>query len=190
MGELSIRTADWKDLPEINLIYQYARKFMAEMGNPSQWGNKFPLESQIRKDIENRQFYVAETSKGICGVFALTIGPDPTYAKIEDGHWLSESEYGTIHRVAGNGTARGVFEAVIRFCEQRIQHLRIDTHKDNKIMQHLIEKHGFSRRGIIYAANGSARIGFEKLGTDSGIQQETDPGKRFVERHPAIETTS
>lgn len=31
MGELSIRTADWKDLPEINLIYQYARKFMAEM---------------------------------------------------------------------------------------------------------------------------------------------------------------
>ncbi len=190
MGELSIRTADWKDLPEINLIYQYARKFMAEMGNPSQWGNKFPLESQIRKDIENRQFYVAETSKGICGVFALTIGPDPTYAKIEDGQWLSESEYGTIHRVAGNGTVRGVFEAVIRFCEQRIQHLRIDTHKDNKIMQHLIEKHGFSRRGIIYAANGSARIGFEKLGTDSGIQQETDPGKRFVERHPAIETTS
>lgn len=190
MGELSIRTADWKDLPEINLIYQYARKFMVEMGNPSQWGNKFPLESQIRKDIENRQFYVVETSKGICGVFALTIGPDSTYAKIEDGQWLSESEYGTIHRVAGNGTARGVFEAVIRFCEQRIQHLRIDTHKDNKIMQHLIEKHGFSRRGIIYAANGSARIGFEKLGTDSGIQQETDPGKRFVERHPAIETTS
>ncbi|MGI5947681.1 MAG: GNAT family N-acetyltransferase [Lachnospiraceae bacterium] len=190
MGELSIRTADWKDLPEINLIYQYARKFMAEMGNPSQWGNKFPLESQIRKDIENRQFYVVETSKGICGVFALTIGPDSTYAKIEDGQWLSESEYGTIHRVAGNGTARGVFEAVIRFCEQRIQHLRIDTHKDNKIMQHLIEKHGFSRRGIIYAANGSARIGFEKLGTDFGIQQETDPGKRFVERHPAIETTS
>ena len=163
---------------------------MANTGNPSQWGNKFPLESQIRKDIENRQFYVAETSKGICGAFALIIGPDPTYAKIEDGQWLSESEYGTIHRVAGNGTARGVFEAVIRFCEQRIQHLRIDTHNDNKIMQHLIEKHGFSRRGIIYTANGSARIGFEKLGTDSGIQQETDPGKRFVEWNPDIETTS
>ena len=97
MGELSIRTADWKDLPEINLIYQYARKFMAEMGNPAQWGKKFPLESQIKKDIENRQLYVVETGKGICGVFALIIGPDPTYAEIEDGQWMSESEYGTIH---------------------------------------------------------------------------------------------
>ena len=82
MGELSIRTADWKDLPEINLIYQYARKFMAEMGNPAQWGKKFPLESQIKKDIENRQLYVVETGKGICGVFALIIGPNPTYAEI------------------------------------------------------------------------------------------------------------
>ncbi len=164
MGELSIRTADWKDLPEINLIYQYARKFMAEMGNPAQWGKKFPLESQIKKDIENRQLYVVETGKGICGVFALIIGPDSTYAEIEDGQWMSESEYGTIHRIAGNGTARGIFEAAIRFCEQRIQHLRIDTHKDNKIMCYLIEKHGFSRRGIIHVADGSARIGFEKLG--------------------------
>ena len=164
MGEISIRNADWNDLPEINLIYQYARKFMAEVGNSAQWGNKFPLESQIREDIKNRQLYVAETSTGICGVFALIIGPDPTYAEIEDGQWLSESEYGTIHRIAGNGTARGVFEAAIGFCEQRIQHLRIDTHKDNKIMRHLIENHGFSRRGIIHVADGSARIGFEKLG--------------------------
>lgn len=164
MGEISIRNADWNDLPEIKLIYQYARKFMAEVGNSAQWGNKFPLESQIREDIKNRQLYVAETSTGICGVFALIIGPDPTYAEIEDGQWLSESEYGTIHRIAGNGTAKGVFEAAIGFCEQRIQHLRIDTHKDNKIMRHLIEKHGFSRRGIIHVADGSARIGFEKLG--------------------------
>lgn len=163
MGELFIRTADWKDLPEIDLIYQYARVFMAETGNPAQWGMKFPLESQIREDIEKKQLYAAENQKGLCGVFALVIGKDPTYANIEDGQWLSESEYGTIHRVAGNGKTRGIFSEIVRFCEKKIGHLRIDTHEDNKIMRHLIEKNGFARCGIIHVADGTARIGFEKV---------------------------
>lgn len=38
----------------------------------------------------------------------------------------------------------------------------IDTHKDNKITRHLIEKNGFAKGGIIYVADCSPRIAYEK----------------------------
>lgn len=36
------------------------------------------------------------------------------------------------------------------FCESKVKYLRADTHFDNHTMQHLLEKNGFERRGIIY----------------------------------------
>lgn len=71
----------------------------------------------------------------ICGVFAFLIGPDETYARIEQGKWISESEYGTIHRVAGNGMTHGLLQRIVTYCEKKIPHLRTDTHQDNQIMQ-------------------------------------------------------
>ena len=98
----------------------------------------------------------------IHAVFAFIIGKDPTYDRIEQGRWLSKTVYGTIHRVAGDGQIKGVFDLVMAFCNKRIRHLRIDTHQDNKVMQHLILKNGFQKCGIIYVADGSPRIAYEK----------------------------
>ena len=92
------------------------------------------------------------------------MGEDATYNVIEDGSWLSGDTYGTIHRVAGDGQVHGVLTMAVQFCEQKIKHLRIDTHNDNKIMQHVIEKNGFNRCGIIHVKDGSERIAYEKLG--------------------------
>jgi RimJ/RimL family protein N-acetyltransferase len=39
--------------------------------------------------------------------------------------------------------------------------IRVDTHHDNATMQHVITKAGFSRRGIIYLADGDPRIAYE-----------------------------
>ena len=112
-------------------------------------GNKFPRKVRLKGHNKTDNFtMVRNRQRNLAAYCPDYRARNPTYAEIEDGQWMSESEYGTIRRIAGNGTARGVFEAAIRFCEQRIQHLRIDTHKDNKIMCYLIEKHGFSRRGI------------------------------------------
>ena len=74
--------------------------------------------------------------------------------------------YGVIHMVASDGTIHGFLQQIVAFCEWQTKHLRIDTHHDNKVMQHVIAKNGFSRRGIIYLVNGdgSARIAYEKLG--------------------------
>ena len=40
--------------------------------------------------------------------------------------------------------------------------IRIDTHRDNKIMRHNIEKHCFTYCGIIYLANGDERLAYQK----------------------------
>ena len=47
------------DLPRIMEIYACARRFMAENGNPRQWGpTNWPPESLIRSDIEVGNLYV------------------------------------------------------------------------------------------------------------------------------------
>ena len=153
------------DLPEIREVYAYARELMKQNGNPTQWGDKFPPEEKILWDIENGTGYAVVDDNGvICGVFAFIIGPDPTYAVIEDGKWLNDTdEYGTIHRIATNGKTHGVFDACIDYCQSQIGNLRIDTHQNNKAMLHLITSRGFQRCGIIYTSDdGTPRIAFQR----------------------------
>ena len=92
---------------------------------------------------------------------AFIIGEDSTYLRIEDGKWLNENPYGTIHRIASDGAVKGLFSACIDFCKSQMEDLRIDTHADNKTMQHLILKNGFQKCGIIYLTNGSPRIAYQ-----------------------------
>lgn len=160
--EYQIRKALSEDLPRIEEIYAYARKFMAENGNPNQWGNITPRTSLLEDDIEKGNLYVLVHDHVIHGVFYFYIGPDPTYGIIEDGQWRSDMPYGTIHRIAGDGSG-GVLAAAVAFGKQKINHLRIDTHEDNKIMQRAVVKYGFQRCGIIHLANGSPRIAYDLL---------------------------
>ena len=157
-----IRKATAQDLPRIEEIYAFARKFMAETGNPNQWGNTTPLTSQLVEDIRRGDLNVMVQDNVIHGVFYFYIGIDPTYGEIEDGQWRSDTPYGTIHRIAGDGSG-GILAAAVAYGKERINHLRIDTHHDNKIMQHAVAKFGFQRSGIIHLANGSPRIAYDLL---------------------------
>lgn len=47
--------------------------------------------------------------------------------------------------------------------------MRIDTHENNKVMQHLIKKNGFQECGIIYVEDGSPRIAYEKYNVFGGL---------------------
>ncbi len=158
-----IRTACPADLRRILEIYAHARAFMAENGNAGQWGDCFPPEDLLRRDIAAGRLYAVEEDGRVHGVFALIFGPDPTYARIQEGSWLSDSPYGTIHRVAGDGEVRGLFSQILTFCREKTDHLRIDTHADNHVMQHLIVKNGFQRRGMICVEDGTSRIAYEWL---------------------------
>jgi hypothetical protein len=158
-----IRLAKTEDLNNITDVYSYARKFMAENGNPTQWGTNYPSEQLIENDINNKKMYVIEEGNQIHAVFMFDICEDETYEVIKNGQWLSDEEYGVIHRVASDGKIKGVLNKAVDFCSAKKAHLRIDTHKDNKIMQHQIEKNGFKKCGIIELLNGDERIAYEKI---------------------------
>ena len=157
----TVRRAQELDLDRILEIYSYARDFMARTGNPNQWGKTNPPRHVLEADIHNGDLYVVENN-GIHGVFAFLTGEDPTYGYIEGGSWLSDAPYGTIHRVASDGSG-GVFSALMDFALKQNNHLRIDTHRDNKVMQHVVTKHGFLYRGVIYLADGNPRLAYERI---------------------------
>ena len=165
--DLTIRKTEEKDLPRVMEIYALARKRMHEGGNIHQWVER-PYRSTIEADIKNGTGFVLEDSGGnVHAVFAFIVGDDPTYAVIEDGAWLNDAPYGTIHRIAGDGTVKNVLEEALSFCEGFVENVRIDTHEDNAPMLHLMKKLGFIRCGIIYVeddmSDHSPRIAFQKV---------------------------
>ena len=158
----TIRKATPHDLPRIREIYEMARQLMRKNGNHSQWGKGDEPEALIEEDIRQGNLYVLEEA-GIHAVFAFIIGEDPTYLEIEEGSWKSEEPYAAVHRVASDGTVQGVLGHVMDYCSAQVPHLRIDTHKDNKVMQHVLEKYGFVSCGIVHVRDGSPRIAYELL---------------------------
>lgn len=167
-----VRKAQMADLPCIEKIYTDARAFMAAHGNPNQWGKHNPPHDQLVRDIEEGDLYVITEGQTIHGVFFFRIGVDPTYGKIE-GAWHSDSPYGTIHRIAGDGSG-GILQTAVAFGKQRIDHLRIDTHADNKVMQGAIQKAGFQRCGIIHIADGSPRIAYDMVAVREAREDDLD----------------
>lgn len=158
------RGAVRSDLDRILKIYARARAAMAEAGNPTQWGDDYPPKELLEEDIDTNRLFVYVINGELEAVFAFILGDDPTYAVIEDGEWLNDKlPYGTIHRLASAGKRKGVATDVIDWCLEHCESLRADTHEDNKIMQHLLEKNGFTRCGIIHVRDGSPRIAYQKM---------------------------
>lgn len=159
----TIRPATVGDLEPLMRIFEQARNFMNATGNPNQWINGYPQKELIQAEIEEGHCYVCQNEDNqLVATFCLIAGPDPTYAYIEDGAWPSAHPYHVIHRLASDGTCHGIARECIQWCSQINSCLRADTHADNKVMQHLLEQNGFIRCGIIYVANGTPRIAYQK----------------------------
>lgn len=159
---MNIRKAKLSDLDRILEIYAYARQFMVETGNPNQWAAQgYPKRALLEADIEKDWLYVMEDDSGIHGVFAFPLGEDPTYSRIE-GSWLNDNPYGTIHRIAGDGTVKGIFRQCLAFCSGLTDSIRIDTHADNRVMQSAILKNGFTYCGIITSSDGTPRLAYQR----------------------------
>lgn len=164
---MEIRHATLSDLPEIMEIYAHARKFMADHGNASQWGaTSWPPEALIRQDIREKKSFVCCEGSRLLAVFFFDFGKEiePTYAEIENGSWISDSPYGVIHRIAAAENTHGCGSFCINRMFDQCGHLRIDTHENNYVMRNLLEKLGFSYRGIIYVyEDKDPRLAFEKI---------------------------
>lgn len=157
---MEVRLALPDDLNDIFEVYETARQYMLRTGNPTQWGTDYPPEDMLREDVAAKRLYVAVENGKIHGAFAFFLGDDPTYAYIE-GAWKNALPYGTIHRIASDGELKGVFRRCLNYCLKTIGNIRIDTHADNLTMQHVLEKNGFEKCGVIYVVDASPRVAYQ-----------------------------
>ena len=159
---MNIRLANYDDLDEIRNIFLVAKSKMVSDGNLEQWKDiDYPF-CYTKEDIDKGQCYVIENdNKELVATFVYIVGEDPTYSYIE-GKWLNNNKYGTIHRIASNNKEEHIFKTVLDYVLSSKIDIRIDTHKDNKRMKHLIEKNGFTYCGIIYVRDGTPRLAYQK----------------------------
>lgn len=158
---MQLRRATMADFDRIIAILKYGANQLAERG-VDQWQGDYPSKAQIKEDIENGWAFLAiSEDQETVGAIAIVDGPDHVYDHL-DGKWLSDTnKYVVIHRVAihsqhsGKGYATELLQAVINDIKNNrddIDSIRIDTHEDNKAMQHLIAKMGFSKVGYLHGA--------------------------------------
>lgn len=161
---MEIRKTKIVEINEVMKIYEAARKFMKENGNPDQWGDDRPAKSKIEDDIKAGNNYVCVDNGKLVGAFTYMYGwDDPTYSYIENGQWINDEPYGVMHSVASLVSGKGVGRYCINWALKHSKNVKIDTHDDNKAMRVLLEKMGFVRCGTIYLENGDPRIAFQKV---------------------------
>ena len=158
-----IRKATEQDIPAAMNLFTAAKSIMRSSGNLTQWEDGYPNENTVRSDISKGGAYIVEREGQAAGYFALLPSPEPTYSSI-NGKWLDDAApYFVIHRIASSAATHGIFQEIIEYAASVSPNLRIDTHRDNGIMRHLIGKAGFAYCGIIHLPDGGERLGYQKV---------------------------
>ena len=160
---MEIILAQPRHLPDILSIYDHARDFMAQAGNPTQWGYGYPQKELLEEDIALGRLWVAAEGDILHCAFVFCPGPEPVYEESPDACWPQDGCYWVVHRIASAGLRKGIGADCLQWCLQRCASLRIDTHPDNFPMQHTLQKCGFQPCGRIYY-DGSPRLAFQKYG--------------------------
>lgn len=167
---MRFRMAQEQDLQKILAVIHQAQEDLKSQG-VDQWQEGYPNEEIVRLDISRGENYVLEDENGeIAGTVVFSFRKEPSYEKIYEGAWKSRDAYAVIHRIAVDrdrkrlGVATEMLDEMIKRCrERKIHSVRIDTHKDNKVMQAWIEKNQFVYCGVIYlASSGMKRNAYER----------------------------
>lgn len=159
---MEIRPTTTSDLDRVMEIYKQARAFMRAHDNPTQWSGGWPAREQIEDDIANNKSFVCVHENKIAGVLCFFVGTDPTYAKIENGQWLSDTPYAVVHRIASSGEFKGTGSFMMEWAYSKHNNVRVDTHEDNYVMQNMLKKLGYTYCGVIRLENGDPRLAYQK----------------------------
>lgn len=162
---LHIRQATHDDIERLMEIFENAKSIMRSSGNIHQWNGNYPTTGTVRKDIDSGHCFVLSDEEDIIGTMALIPGPDPTYQTIE-GQWNDDEPYYVIHRIAASAPGRNI---AVTFLDKAFEYIsglgchaiRIDTHRDNCIMKHVLTKYGFNLCGVIYLEDGAPRDAYQ-----------------------------
>ena len=148
-----LRKAKSTELDEIMLIIEDGREFLRQQGI-NQWQHGSPSKETIEQDIKEQTSYVYEIDRNIVATAMLT-----NYDRDYENYptlWSKCDNYLVIHRVAtlknirNQGIGRQFLSAIVEFVKkENIDYIRIDTHKDNKIMRKFLSDFGFVELGEI-----------------------------------------
>ena len=172
---MQIRKAGLEDLTQILRIYERARQFMRETGNPNQWKESYPPKALTEQGILDGKLYVcvadgpqdgaeeeAVRAGELLGVFYFAREEEASYREIREGSWQNSEPYAVIHRVAGSGRGKGFSRACFDWATAQCPNIKIYTHRDNRVMQHVLEKNGFRYCGRITLADGTERLAYQR----------------------------
>lgn len=166
------RHAQTADLPQIMGIVAQAQAYLAAQGI-DQWQDGYPDEATMREDIARQNAYVLAEDDRVCGIASIIFDGEPTYDRIHDGAWTTAEPYAAIHRIAVDATMRGkgIADAVMQGAEEVVARrgltgIRIDTHRQNVVMQRMLQRNGYALCGVIYLTEGkeagAERVALEK----------------------------
>ena len=168
---MQIRKTTPQDLDRLTEIFEEARGTIARLGI-NQWQDGYPSRDVIAEDVALGRSYAVLWEGDLCGTFVLIDDGEPTYDRIEGGHWRTgddSRDYIAIHRVAiavknrGSGISGQLLAYAARHARKLGRaSLRIDTHEGNVVMRRMLEKNGFTYCGVIYLSNGDPRVAYEK----------------------------
>ena len=156
------------DIPVIMQLLECGRQKMRANGNLEQWADGNPKQSLIEADINNGNSYILDEEGKAVATFAFIEGPDITYNNIYEGKWKENTlPYHVIHRMASLHGTHGVFKDILKYCFERCNNIRIDTHRQNSIMRNALSKYGFEYCGIIYLLDGAERLAYQQTRIES-----------------------
>ena len=147
-------------------IIEEAKAFQREQGF-IQWTEDYPNRNTVLEDLQAGKGYALLVDGRIAGYMCVDFDGEPAYTEI-DGAWGTEEPYAVVHRMAfgtdfqGKGLADTAFRQIEALCLSRgVQSIRMDTDFPNLRMQHILEKNGFLKRGVI-VFQGGGKLAYDK----------------------------
>lgn len=150
----TIRPAAHADLPAIMAIIGDAKARLKRLGI-QQWQAAYPAAADIEQDLQAGTGRILTVSDTVAAYASLATAPEPVYDQIQQGYWQGSGPYSTIHRVAMAAAFQGqhlsipFMRGLIKEAGRRYPDIRVDTQTDNQIMQHILVKLGFGKRGVV-----------------------------------------
>ncbi|MCD7739108.1 MAG: GNAT family N-acetyltransferase [Lachnospiraceae bacterium] len=148
-------------------ILNAGRLFQREQGFV-QWADNYPNMDSVREDIASEKGFVLKVDGKIAAYLYIGFDGESAYDVIR-GAWRTKEPYAVIHRVAfdreyrGLGLSKAMFELAEKYILARgIREVRMDTHHENKRMQHVLEKNGFVLCGEV-TLRGEPRLAYDKI---------------------------
>lgn len=163
---IELRLTKLEEIETAISIINSAKQHLKEQGI-DQWQTGYPDYNCIHQDITDGKGFFVVDGDIIMGYLCVDYDREPAYDSL-DGKWQTDEKYVVVHRMAFTENARGkrisdiVFSLIEEMSRQKGVHsFRVDTDADNKKMQHILKKNGFSYRGTIWF-DDSEKIAFDK----------------------------